>query len=137
MLVIKWEYWRENGSRRMSEHWTFLLNKTKTIVQQIGGNFYTQATMSGNAQMGFLKSFTMRLSIWDRSIQEWTKLNLWKTAFIKFEGTWSAWADHTPSNFLKTVFHKFYLVHSWILCLICWMCIFDRIETQSFLIESF
>ena len=25
-------------------------------------------------------------------------------------------ADHTPSNFLKAVFHKFYLVHSWILC---------------------
>ena len=28
-------------------------------------------------------------------------------------------ADHDPSNFLKAVFHKFYLVHSWILCLIC------------------
>ena len=27
-------------------------------------------------------------------------------------------ADHIPSNFLKTVFHKFYLVHSGILCLI-------------------
>ena len=25
-------------------------------------------------------------------------------------------ADHIPSNFLKAVFHKFYLVHSWILC---------------------
>ena len=25
---------------------------------------------------------------------------------------------HTPSNFLKAVFHKFYLVHSLILCLI-------------------
>ena len=24
-------------------------------------------------------------------------------------------ADHTPSYFLKVVFHKFYLVHSWIL----------------------
>ena len=24
--------------------------------------------------------------------------------------------DHIPSNFLKAVFHKFYLVHSWILC---------------------
>ena len=28
----------------------------------------------------------------------------------------SAWTDHIPSNFLKAVFHKFYLVHSWILC---------------------
>ena len=26
-------------------------------------------------------------------------------------------ADHITSNFLKTVSHKFYLVHSWILCL--------------------
>ena len=25
-------------------------------------------------------------------------------------------ADHTPSNFLKAAFNKFYLVHSWILC---------------------
>ena len=43
------------------------------------------------------------------SFQEWTKQNLWKTAFEKFE-------EHIPSNFLKAVFHKFYLVHSWILC---------------------
>ena len=33
---------------------------------------------------------------------------MWKAAFKKFEGIWSAW------NFLKAVFHKFYLVHSWI-----------------------
>ena len=26
------------------------------------------------------------------------------------------WANHISSNFLKAVFHKFYLVHSWILC---------------------
>ena len=26
--------------------------------------------------------------------------------------------DHIPSNFLKAIFHKFYLVHSWIRCLI-------------------
>ena len=25
-----------------------------------------------------------------QSIQEWTKKNLWKTVFKKFEGTWSA-----------------------------------------------
>ena len=25
-------------------------------------------------------------------------------------------ADHTPSNFLKAVFHKSYLIHSQILC---------------------
>ena len=33
-----------------------------------------------------------------------------------FCSEFSAWADHIPSNFLKDVFHKFYLVHSWIIC---------------------
>ena len=47
---------------------------------------------------------------------QWTKQNLWKTAFKKFERIWSAWADNILSNFLKAVFHKFYLVHSGILC---------------------
>ena len=37
-------------------------------------------------------------------IQEWIKQNFWKTAFKKFEVIWSA------------LFHKFYLVPSWILC---------------------
>ena len=41
---------------------------------------------------------------------------MWKTTFKNFEGIWSAKADHIPSNFLKVVFHKYYLVHSWILC---------------------
>ena len=39
-----------------------------------------------------------------QSIQEWTKWNLWKSA------------DHITSNLLKAVFHKFHLVHSWMLC---------------------
>ena len=51
-----------------------------------------------------------------QSIQEWTKWNLWKTAFKTFKVIWSAQADHVTSNFLKAVFHKIYLVHSWILC---------------------
>ena len=51
-----------------------------------------------------------------QSIQDWTKYNLWKTVFKKIEGIWSAEADHSPSIFLKAVFHKFYLVHSWTLC---------------------
>ena len=38
-----------------------------------------------------------------QSIQEWTKQNSWKTAFKKLK---------TTSYFLKAVFHKFYLVHS-------------------------
>ena len=97
-----------------------------------------------------------------QSIQEWTKQNLWKKAFKKFEVIWStdktasqsnekymsalkhqhpSWclrvnrcwcfnteiyfsvdwdavlsADHITSNFFRVVFHKFYLVHSRILC---------------------
>ena len=43
-----------------------------------------------------------------QSIEEWTKWNLCKTAF--------AYTDHITSNFLKAVFHKFHMVHSWILC---------------------
>ena len=39
----------------------------------------------------------------------WTKL---KTALKEFEVIWSAKVDHIISNFLKTVFLKFYLVHS-------------------------
>ena len=45
----------------------------------------------------------------------WTK-NL-KTAFKKFEAIWST--DHIGSIFLRAVFHKFYLVHSLILCPKC------------------
>ena len=35
---------------------------------------------------------------------------MWKTAFKKFEVIWSAYAYHITSNYLKAVFHKFYLV---------------------------
>ena len=57
---------------------------------------------------------------------------MWKTAFKIFEVIWCAcgrqplkklkWygvmrqTSNITSNFLKVVFHKFYLVHSWILC---------------------
>ena len=33
--------------------------------------------------------------------QEWTKKNLWKTAFKLFEGAWSALADHILQNFQR------------------------------------
>ena len=50
-------------------------------------------------------------------IQEWTKQNLWKRAFKKFDGVYGlSKEDHISSNFLKAVFHKFYLVHPWTLC---------------------
>ena len=37
----------------------------------------------------------------NQTIQEWTKQNFRKTAFKKSEATWSAWADHITSNFLR------------------------------------
>ena len=46
------------------------------------------------------------------SIEKRTKKNLWKTAFKKFEVK----QNHFTSNFLKAVFHNFYLAYSWILC---------------------
>ena len=46
---------------------------------------------------------------------------MWKTAFKKFEDIWSSFdRPYTPSNFLKALFHKFCLVHSWIIWLRCW-----------------
>ena len=38
------------------------------------------------------------------------------TIFKKFEGVWSALGIPYPFKFLKAVFHKFYMVYSWILC---------------------
>ena len=54
--------------------------------------------------------------IWDKVFKNgpskicgrWLVKNLKKYGLLE--------ADHTPSNFLKTVFHKSYLVHSKILC---------------------
>ena len=53
-------------------------------------------------------SFLMKLQAWGLEI-----------AFKNFQEICSALANHIPSNFLKSVFHKFCLVHSWILCPIC------------------
>ena len=50
------------------------------------------------------------------SIQEWTKWNLWKTAFkdLKLYGLLKQ--TIITKHFLKAVFHKFNLIHSWVLC---------------------
>ena len=45
-----------------------------------------------------------------QSIQEWSTLNLWKTAFKKFK--WGM----VCFRFFKGRLHNFYLVRSWILC---------------------
>ena len=36
-----------------------------------------------------------------QSIKEWTKQNLWKTAFKIFEGVWSAWGRPYTFKFFK------------------------------------
>ena len=56
----------------------------------------------------FLKNFNHEVNL-GQSIQERNMWNLWKTAFNEVKQT-------ITSNFLKAVFHKFNLVHSWILC---------------------
>ena len=40
----------------------------------------------------------------------------WRQSLKDLKGYCLPKADHIPSNFLK-VFHKIYLVHSWIFCL--------------------
>ena len=78
----------------------------------IGYNFWSFDSL-------FFNHHARQLQQMSPSIQEWTKQYLWKTGFKKFEGIWSAYADHIPSNFLKVVFHKYYLIHYWILCPKC------------------
>ena len=53
-----------------------------------------------------------------QSIQEWTKYNLWETAFKKFEGVRPALSRPYHFNFFKGYLPQiWHLVHSWILCL--------------------
>ena len=46
-----------------------------------------------------------------KSLQEWTKF-CGRQPLKNFKGFDLLIAEHKPSNFLKTVFHKIYLVHS-------------------------
>ena len=56
----------------------------------------------------------------------------------KLKGYGVLQADQTPSNFLETVFHKFYLVHSWILCPVYGLVHFRRTTIQiSVVLVSF
>ena len=55
-----------------------------------------------------MKTYPMHGAKYSRMDQ----VNLWKTAFKKFDVIWSAEEDHITGNFLKAVFHKFYFVLS-------------------------
>ena len=60
-------------------------------------------------------------ALWCCTISFYAEVLCWN---FYFKHEWVQVADHIPSNFLKTVFHKFYLVHSWILCpILCWTCV--------------
>ena len=50
-----------------------------------------------------------------QSIQEWPKWNFWRQPFKNLNMVYH-FKLYITSNFLKTVFYKFHLVHSWILC---------------------
>ena len=55
----------------------------------------------------------------DTKYSKFVEDSLWR-GMVCFRETISL--PYTPSNFLKAVFHKFYLVHSWILCSnYCWL----------------
>ena len=70
-----------------------------------------------------LKSFQQstlkcRTDIWDNVFKGGPSKICGRQPLKKLNGYGLLKVDHTPSSFLKAVFHKFYLVHSWILCLI-------------------
>ena len=52
----------------------------------------------------------------DKVFKNWTSKICGRQPLKIVKGYRLLKADHTPSNFLKTVLHKFYLVYSWILC---------------------
>ena len=57
-----------------------------------------------------------------QSIQEWSKncgIVFWSNLVCFNRAIWSVLTDHVTSNFLKAAFHKFYLVHIWILSSMC------------------
>ena len=55
--------------------------------------------------------------IWDKVFKSGPSKICGRQALNNLKGYGLCKADHTPSNFLKVVFHKFYLVHFRILCL--------------------
>ena len=79
----------------------------------------TQVLQIPSQVAGKLKKYISKKSallIFGAKYSRMDQVNLREIAFKKFEGIWSAEADHITSNFLKAVFQKFYLVHSWKLC---------------------
>ena len=61
----------------------------------------------------FLKKAMLLLqNTWDKVFKNGPSEIFGRQPLKKLKGYGLREADHTPSNFLKAVFHKFYLVHS-------------------------
>ena len=75
-----------------------------------------------------------RREIWRLSDYNWTRTqNLLVLKPILNHLAKLLKVDHTSSNILRAVFHKFYLVHSWILCPIYhYQCNFLFFNNQNF-----
>ena len=95
--------------------WYFTLVSSFTrFCSSVNVNIYSASQIFTKSERNFcvgsnlariVSEIRVLLEIWlnthlRQSIQEWTKWNMWKAAFKKFEVIWSA--------------------HSWILCPICW-----------------
>ena len=73
--------------------------------------------MYGNVlTYGHLKNVIWQILIMGQTIRGKVFKNglskMWKIAIKEFKVIWSASADQITSNFLKAVYHKFYLGHS-------------------------
>ena len=63
------------------------------------------------------RSYDILNIIWDKVFKSGPSKICGTQALNNLKGYGLCKADHTPSNFFKVVFHKFYLVHFRILCL--------------------
>ena len=63
------------------------------------------------------RSYDILNIIWDKVFMSGPSKICGRQTLNNLKGYGLCKADHTPSNFLKVVFHKFYLVHFRILCL--------------------
>ena len=63
-------------------------------------------------------SITAKTEYKELQILKWDKV-FKKTVFKNLKGYGLLKVDYAPSNFLKAVFHKFYLFHPWIICPKC------------------
>ena len=98
-------------------YWRFLF-----IVNAYSGEFYFFVFYPENLLKGGLLSSNTASKYFQHNSKVYLK-KIWRLKYLlrfrwdlKTSVTKTALADHITSNFLKTVFRKFNLIHSWILC---------------------